>query len=202
MASIIDGYEQAMKTRKWFTSFPETDDRPIPIRTFINHIHYDMLQAWTFHRRDNGDRIDWFDHINPPPWKPTLHDVIQESDIKDLYDEEQVLHTINYRKSSKDKITSLNILLSRDHINHIKSIADNECIFLRESEDSLTDDDILNRLAQWRPGTFAPNSIPDISNKKNLCHKGINILDRMMETQSLQEEDYKEMCNIFRELHR
>ena len=47
---------------------------------------------------------------------------------------------------------------------------------------------------------FHDDSIVD--ERKELCQKGLQMLENIMETQSLNEGNFIEMCNIFKELHK
>ena len=40
------------------------------------------------------------------------------------------------------------------------------------------------------------------NHRQELSRKGLGILEKIMEEQKLDEGDYLEMCNIFKELHK
>lgn len=211
--------EDTRELRAWFNTFPQSEI-PIPIRTFINHLHSDMIYTWTTGYDSEGGRYIYQDFEIPPPWEPTLNDVIDESEISGLYDRTKVIETMNYKSNWSEPIDSLDIPLTADHIKFIKRIADEQNDFFdfgrddpnitprntRPPEDHTNVDESIVRLE--RMYVFGPvsrtlfhdDSIVD--ERKELCQKGLQMLENIMETQSLNEGNFIEMCNIFKELHK
>jgi len=217
--------ETERELKQWFSSFPEvhTDSEAIPQRTFINHLHYDMTQTWTIHntpatprtRQSRKKRCDsWSNLDEPPPWNPTLQDVFNESDIKQYYDPQKIIDTMNHE--SEFSITSLTTPLTSDHIKHVKNIADTESTLYIQGEGS-SESRQIRRLVNNDPLSqpdierlILENVRNDYLEKKQLtqetinelCATGLSLLEETMETDSiLSEGNYLELCNVFKQLH-
>jgi hypothetical protein len=207
--------ETERELKQWFSSFPEvhTDSEAIPQRTFINHLHYDMTQTWTIHNTPE-QRFVWSNLDEPPPWNPTLQDVFNESDIKQYYDPQKIIDTMNHE--SEFSITSLTTPLTSDHIKHVKNIADTESTFYIQgggSSESRQIRRLVNNDALSQPEIerlILENFRNDYLEKKQLtqetinelCATGLSLLEETMETDSiLSEGNYLELCNVFKQLH-
>jgi len=216
--------------REWWNSYPVETGIAIPKRTFINHLYNDMLENWSYNHID-GKRIhtnipyelynDDNSHKSPPPWNPTVRDIIYNSELKDIYDVSLILETLTLLMNGP---IGMDTKLEVYHIKVVQSVADREFELMSDSlgvsfDEIVFDQDEIDEIfsephemdGMARILLSIRELLEPISgdtqqtiqkNRQGLCTRGLEIIERVMETQGLQEGDYITICNIFKDLYK
>jgi hypothetical protein len=165
----------------------------------ISFIHNEMVQAWVYgsYRSDaihNNQAMGspHNDYNNPPPWNPKLKDILMSDEYKSkLIDILNItVHVLNPNFDYPDRdntVLSLDEPIKPWHIAWLKVLVDeSEGEPVSSDSDDEDEDDEDNE---------------EDKSKKELCQKGLEIIDNIMKEQSLNEGTYLEMCNILKTLH-
>ena len=184
----------------------------------------DNSDDWT--ARDSS----WQDYNSPPPWNPKLKDINMrwtqpEKLIEILNMSEYVLNRDLVELPERNKIVeSLEEPLEAWHITWVKALCV-EAEGYAEPDD--TDDEweydedaaypmqaavnegenteAIQRILNLQPRQLfheEQEELEKYKHRQELSRKGLGIVEKIMEEQTLCEWDYIEMCNIFKELYK
>tara|TARA_B000000557_G_C20724721_1_gene421667 strand:- start:3 stop:707 length:705 start_codon:yes stop_codon:yes gene_type:complete len=183
----------------------------------------DNSDDWT--ARDSS----WQDYNSPPPWNPKLKDINMdwtqpEKLIEILNMSEYVLNRDLVELPCRDKIVeSLEEPLEAWHIAWVKTLcdeaegyADHDDTDSEEENDAefefdedgaypmMDSEEEVVRILQRNYGIIneQQEELEQHNHRQELSRKGLGILEKIMEEQKLDEGDYLEMCNIFKELYK
>jgi len=180
---------------------------------------------------DWTDDNSWQDYNSPPPWNPKLKDIDMswtqpEKLIEILNMSEYVLNRDLIELPERNKIVeSLEEPLEAWHITWVKALcveaegyAEPDDTDDEESEWEYDEDahypmqpvneentEGLQRILNLQPRQLFQDEQEELEQQKHrqeLSRKGFSILEKIMEEQKLDEGDYIEMCNIFKELYK
>ena len=183
----------------------------------------DNSDDWT--ARDSS----WQDYNSPPPWNPKLKDINMdwtqpEKLIEILNMSEYVLNRDLVELPCRDKIVeSLEEPLEAWHIAWVKTLCDeaegyadpddtdseeeNDAEFEFDEDGAypmMDSEEEVVRILQRNYGIIneQQEELEQHNHRQELSRKGLGILEKIMEEQKLDEGDYLEMCNIFKELYK
>ena len=194
--------ESNLQLKEWYKQPVNDEERA---HSWIHEIHLNFIETWQINpREDRLNNIEWPLQDTPPPWKPTIRDCVDKFITGGGYSD-KLIDILNFPASllhpeinlpqRPDKVELLSEPLQEWHIQWIKALC-NDCDYnlFNDDIDILVgdinnNDNLLSLLEE------------DTTVRKELCGKGLQILDKVMDEQTLNEGDYVEMCNIFKELY-
>ncbi len=218
--------EQALALKEWYIQpFMQSDS------SRIEYIHIKMCVKWStqYNSENRTDDSNWQDYNSPPPWNPKLKDINMdwtqpEKLIEILNISEYVLNRDLVELPERNKIVeSLEEPLEAWHIAWVKTLCDEaEAYADPDDTDSEEENDAgfefdedgaypmmdseeeVVRILQRNYGIIneQQEELEQHNHRQELSRKGLGILEKIMEEQKLDEGDYLEMCNIFKELYK
>ena len=197
----------------------------------IEYIHTQMCEQWSTRDNSENwtDDSSWQDYNSPPPWNPKLKDINMdwtqpEKLIEILNMSEYVLNRDLVELPCRDKIVeSLEEPLEAWHIAWVKTLCDeaegyadpddtdseeeNDAGFEFDEDGAypmMDSEEEVVRILQRNYGIIneQEEELVQHNHRQELSRKGLGILEKIMEEQKLDEGDYLEMCNIFKELYK
>jgi hypothetical protein len=219
--------EEALKLKEWYQTVdwidsPSESNSDTSESSRIEFIHEQMCEKWA--TIDNS----WQDFNSPPPSNPKLKDVFVDNGSFEEYLSKLVdilnitSHVLRPDIDIPERnhvVSSLEEPLEAWHIAWIKMLIDESEPVYDEPDD--TDDDWSyevdssypmysevdeqQRILNLQPRQLFQDELEELENYKHrqeLSRKGLGIVEKIMEEQKLNEGDYIEMCNIFKELYK
>lgn len=194
--------ESNLRLKEWCKQPVNNEPRA---HTWIHEIQLNFIKTWQINPREyhaHTPTIAWTSEDIPPPWRPLLSDCVDKFITGDRYRDKLIdilnfpaslLHPELYLPERPDKVELLCEPLQGWHIRWIKALCDDCEYSLFNGDIDLMDQDLNDNLLSLLE--------EDNTVRKELCGKGLQILDKVMDEQTLNEGDYVEMCNIFKELY-
>ena len=192
--------ESNLQLKEWYKQPVNDEERA---HSWIHEIHLNFIETWQINpREDRWNNIVWTSE-DIPPWKPLISDCVDNFITGNEY-RDKLIDILNFPASllhpdvnlvqRPDKVELLSEPLQGWHIQWIKTLCD-DCDY------NLFNDNIDTLVGDINNSDNLLSLLEDNTVRKELCGKGLQILDKVMNEQTLNEGDYVEMCNIFKELY-